>query len=182
MFLALWGNYHYLLCSITAKIKTFKLALRRVTCLGTTEPQKHITWCIYCCTPSQLNAAQLRAAIPRASWASSAPLPSRSCWPIEGDLWAQAGKAGIGAGAHTREKNSSLTSTSQNAKLFNLVVLVVGFGGHISSVVLWQTYPSHCRDRRNTSREYSAMNSAMQRAGRDCCVVTLLHKFLHIIQ
>lgn len=110
-------------------------------------PQRHIAWCISCCTPSQL-----RTAILCTSWASSAPPPARSCWPVEGDLWAQAGKdfftAGMGAGAHNREKKSSLTSTEQNAKLFNMVILVVGFGGHISTIVLWQTYPGCCKDRR----------------------------------
>lgn len=103
--LALWGNYHYLLCSIiTAEIKKFKLPLRRMT----TEPQSHIAWCISCCTPSQLHAAQLRTAVLGSSWASSAPPPSRSCWPAEGDSWAQPEKAfptaGMGAGDHTREK------------------------------------------------------------------------------
>lgn len=147
MFLALWSNYHYLLCSITAAIKTFKLALRRVTCLGTTETQKHIAWCISCCISSQLrSAAPVMHPEP-----ALFPLLSRSCWPVEGDLGAQAGKdfstAGMESGTHTWEENCSLTSTDQKTKLFNLVVMVVGFGGHISTMVLWQTYPGHCKDR-----------------------------------
>lgn len=85
----------------------------------------------------------------------------------------------MGAGAHAQEKNSSLTSTDQNAKVVNLVVLVMGSGGHISTIVLWQTYPGHCKDRR---KYLQGVFSHAERAGRDCCVVTLLNKNLHVIQ
>lgn len=81
----------------------------------------------------------------------------------------------MGAGAHTRENNTSLTSRDQNAKLFNLVVSVVGFGGHISTIILWQTYPDHCKDRRKYLQGYSAMNSAMQRGQEEIAVLLLCY-------
>lgn len=100
-----------------------------------------------------------------ASCNSSAPWESESCWPVEGDLWAQAGTAfstaRMWSGAHSQEENNRMTSTDQTAELFNVMVLAVDFGGHISTIISLQINPCHYQGRRNTSRECGALNSAM---------------------
>lgn len=121
---------------------------------------------------------------------SSTPMESRSCWPVEGDLWAQAGEAfwtaGMGSGAHSQEENSSLTSTDWNkCRAFKFILVGVGF---------WRSY-FHNSFITIKSRPLSRQKKYLQRvfshglshvwkagAGRNYCVVTLLLKTLHIIQ
>lgn len=117
------GNYHYLLRSISAEIKQFKLALRRVTCLGTTETHCMVHFLLHS-LPAE-NGYPLHLLSQLGSPTSKELLAGRGRFVSIGRE--RIFTAGMGAGAHTQEKNSSLTSTDQNVKLFNMVILVVGF-------------------------------------------------------
>lgn len=176
MFLALWGNYHYLLCCITAESKKFKLAHRRVTCLSKTEPQKHIAWCISCCTPSQLN-------VPSWELLSSSRLLSQLCSPPVKELLASRGRlVTTGRESFFNSWNESWSSHSGEKQQLDKQTKMQSFltwwsWWWVLEVTFAQWFYGKCiqatvKTEENLSRGYSAINLAMH--GRQEEIVVLL--------